>query len=75
MAISGSIAADSAGIEPAGSLRQDWEGDGGAEDVPAEEWIVLAKHYRQFGTCPSTLGPPAGNPGSSRPPELASEAS
>jgi hypothetical protein len=41
-----------------------------AEDVPPEDWIILAKNYWQYGQWPNTLGPPPGKPGSSCPPEL-----
>jgi hypothetical protein len=46
-----------------------------AEDVPPEDWIILAKNYWQYGQWPNTLGPPPGKPGSSCPPEFAKEAS
>jgi hypothetical protein len=46
-----------------------------AEHIPPEDWIIFARQYRKRGVWPSTLGPPAGKPGSSCPPEFAKEAS
>jgi hypothetical protein len=45
-----------------------------AEHIPPEDWIIQARRYRDHGTWPSTLGPPARTPGSSCPPEFAREA-
>jgi hypothetical protein len=45
-----------------------------AEDVPPEDWIILARNWREHGQWPPTLGPPPGKPGSSCPPDFAREA-
>jgi hypothetical protein len=46
-----------------------------AEHIPPEDWIMLARNWRDHGQWPNTLGPPPGKPGSSCPPDFAKEAS
>jgi hypothetical protein len=46
-----------------------------AEQIPPEDWIILARQWNDYGVWPPTLGPPPGKPGSSCPPEFAKKAS
>jgi hypothetical protein len=45
----GNIGADTGEIGPAGSPPQTPKGVVPAEDVPPEDWIIMARQYREHG--------------------------